>query len=139
MNDRGAVAEMRYVIVDVAYYPDRYGDGSHWEPTPAWFGDRFPQRLTITDDTDAGEEYEDYPDIATRKFVGLVSEPTWQRFADDWCLTDEDSEPNLGILTEYGHLPGGRWNVDGMDFNLGGVSLIAFVDVSASPTLAVEL
>lgn len=123
----------RYLIVDIAYYPDRYNDGSHWEPTPKWFGESFPSDLTITDDTERGEEYEDMPDIATRKFVGIVTEKVWDRLASDWDMTEDDSEPNMGILTEFGFMPSDSWTHDGMDWNMGGISMIAFVDVRVSP------
>jgi hypothetical protein len=124
----------RYLIIDVAYYSPVPGD-SEWafEPTLKWLGDDVPQDLQVTDDTEPGEEYGEFSNIATRKFVGIVTEKGWGKLADAWSLEVEDSEANMGILTEYGWMPSDSWNIGGMDWNLGGVTPIAFVDVRVSP------
>ena len=95
----------RYLIVDIAYYPEWLGEDSEWHPSPKWFGDSFPKGLTITDDTDMGEEYPDMENIATRKYVGIVTEKEWEALASDWFMNPEDSEPNMGMLTSYGWMP----------------------------------
>lgn len=46
-----------------------------------------------------------------------------------------DATPNGGLLTgpeEYGYIPvGASWTLDGMDWNIGGVTRVAGVDVAA--------
>ena len=48
-----------------------------------------------------------------------------------------DGTPNLGIITgpeEWGHIPGGMtWNMDGMDWNIGGVTRLVAVDAAVFP------
>lgn len=56
----------------------------------------------------------------------------------DWAGGEPgDGTPNMGILTgpeEWGHIPGGMtWGLDGMDWNMGGVTRYAGVDVSVFP------
>lgn len=48
-----------------------------------------------------------------------------------------EGTPNLGILTgpeEWGHIPGGMtWNLEGMDWNVGGITPFHMVDVAVFP------
>lgn len=68
-----------------------------------------------------------------RKWAGIITEAKWNELASDWSLEPSDSEPNMGILTEYGWMPSDSWNLEGMDWNVGGSTPIAFASVRISP------
>lgn len=67
-----------------------------------------------------------------RKWSGTISESVYQKLVSAWDLDPEDSESNLGMLTEYGHLAGLRFGFDGMDWNAGGETPIDYVSLSVS-------
>jgi hypothetical protein len=110
-----------YAIVDI-YYLENVGEG--------WiFNGRIPQGLVVTEEDDGGA-YAGVGAVLHRKFAGPMRHEDLETFRREWDLDHEQSEPNLGMLTEYGLLPGDRFNFDGMDWNVGGVTPILCVDVS---------
>ena len=67
-----------------------------------------------------------------RKWSGAIPESVYQKLVSDWSIDSDDSEPNMGMLTEYGHLEGYRFHWSGMDWNSGGETPIQYVSLSVS-------
>jgi len=70
--------------------------------------------------------------VYVTQFGGKLSEENYRKLADSLILEPEYSEANIGMLTEYGWLPGYRWNSGGEEWNLGGWSPILDVTISVS-------
>src|SRR5262245_32360262 len=84
-----------YVIVDVSYTED---------VSEGWiFNGSVPEGLSLTEDNE-GEDCEcrEFGVLRQRKWAGAMTHAAIQAFRKDWGLEHEDSEPNLGMLTEYG-------------------------------------
>jgi hypothetical protein len=71
----------------------------------------------------------------TVKVTGELSDEAFTAFANDIGLGDETAEPNLGALTGYGHVTGDSYGIDGMGWNVGGVTPFAYVGVFVSDPL----
>jgi hypothetical protein len=67
-----------------------------------------------------------------RKWAGTIPESTYQKLVSDWSLDSDESEPNLGMLTEFGHLESLSFSFDGMDWNAGGETPIDHADLRVS-------
>jgi hypothetical protein len=108
----------RYVIVRVAY--DRlhtHGRSLRWiAPELADAG------LELIEDR-AGEP------SPSRTWAGVLSAPTFDRFADAWRLHAAASEPVLALATEAGRPRGRDYTLDGMNWESGGESPIVYVSV----------
>src|SRR5258708_5218708 len=87
----------RYIILDVTFNPEtEYGRELAWiAPALKDSG------LTMTEDLDAGEGEGEYP---SRKWAGEIDSDTYDALNRDWSLDEQVPEPNLGMITEYGHL-----------------------------------
>jgi hypothetical protein len=124
----------RYLVLDVTYDPElEYGRELGWIAPSL----KDAPGLTLTEDHTEPDELEpvksDDPETwPQRKWAGTVDAETFERFAHAWQLDEQTSEPNLGMLTEYGHLAADAYNFDGMDWNAGGVTPIAFVSLYVS-------
>ena len=144
--------EDRYIVLEVTYRKDAdYGMSLGWV-APA-LKDAAGLEMT-EDDTDqcdecgqgrvvhdAGtcdpDELEDHPyrapeEYPHRKWAGVVTGDEWAKLASDWSIDPEDSEPNLGILGPFGVIEAEAYNWDGMDWNAGGETPIAYVSLYAS-------
>jgi hypothetical protein len=114
----------RYIILDVEYLTDEWGQSLGWiAPTL-----KDEPGLTLTEDYESEAEGCAWH----RKWAGTISESTYEKLANDWNLDPEDSEPNLGMLTEYGHLESLAFDFDGMDWNAGGETPIAYASLRVS-------
>lgn len=117
-----------YVIVSVDYLE---------EVTEGWiFGGEIPQGLSLTEDGES--EYEEFGCVLHRKWAGPMTHDAIQKLRYEWDMRHEGSEPNLGMLTEYGFLPGDRFDFTGDEWNQGGWTPIFDVSVSIFDAEAVQ-
>lgn len=123
-RERGRSA---YIILDVEYDP-----ATDYGRSLAWIAPEISEEpgLTMTEDTTEDEYDLDAGDYPNRKWAGVISRRSYDALAASWSLDPEDSEANLGMLTEYGLLPGLRFNFSGMDWNVGGETPIAYASLS---------
>lgn len=70
-----------------------------------------------------------------RKWVALLSDDERTALTEEMFIEDEEGEPTLGMITEYGHLPAVAHHFDGMDWNLGGVTHVIDALLYITPTL----
>lgn len=71
-------------------------------------------------------------DERTCKFVAKLTAEEWAKLCNDWSIDPEDSEPNLGSITEYGHLEALAFNWDGEEWNVGGWTPIEYITMYVS-------
>lgn len=120
----------RYLILQVDYSVRPGAEGTGPRMRLDWIAPELEgAQMSLTTD-EAGPE-----GSWERVWSGLVSEDTYQRLAKNWSLDEADSEPNLGILTEYGHLESLHFDFDGMDWNVGGITPIIHATLRVSPPL----
>lgn len=118
----------RYIILEVTYVKGTdYGRSLGWV-APAL---KDAAGLTMTEDY-TGDEFADSGDEPSRKWAGIVTGDEWDALVLDWSIDPDDSEANMGMLTEYGHLEAQAYNWDGMDWNVGGETPIAYVSLYVS-------
>ncbi len=90
---------------------------------------------------------ENYRDGRHRKYVAELTETELAAFVDDvfgYSLDEarERSEPTMGSITEFGHLPAYSLNAEPMDWNVGGVTEVIWCNAyvtdpfAGSPLLA---
>lgn len=115
---------MRYIILDVEYSTTEYGQSLGWIAPEIADEDE----LVLTEDDES--EY----DFATwhRKWAGPISDNSYDKLASSWSLDLDRSEPNMGMITEYGHLASLAFDFDGMDWNAGGETPICFASLRVS-------
>lgn len=83
--------------------------------------------------TEYGEGYVGRQWIADAATDAQVAE-----FKREWDLDDRDSEPNMGMLVDTGqHLESSHWDIPGDDWNVGGVSPVAWATVRISERVTV--
>lgn len=88
-----------------------------------------PRIPTEENDNNPVVSEDEYPN---RKWSGIITHEEWGKLRREWDIDLSESEPNLGMTTEYGYLAGYRFGWDGMDWNVGGETPIAYVSLSAS-------
>lgn len=122
---------MGYVIIDVNYTEDM---------SEGWiFAGNIPEGLILTEDSEGEDcEYSEFGVVRQRKWAGEMTQEAIDKLRQDWDMRHEDSEPNLGMLTEYGHLGGDRFNFDGSEWNSGGWTPIFEVTVSICDRQAID-
>lgn len=118
----------RYLILSVEYRytpddPEGYGHALGWI-APKLAG----SELVLTEDG----ESEDEGGVWHRKWAGLVRDDIYDDFARDWGLEPDDSENNMGMITELGWLDSYSYDYDGMDWNAGGLTPISYVNLRVS-------
>jgi hypothetical protein len=69
----------------------------------------------------------------------VIDEDTYTRLADSWDLANKTDEPNVGILTEYGHLTCHAYTWDGMEWERAGSSPIVWMNLKVSEPIETEL
>lgn len=72
------------------------------------------------------------------KVTGELTDEAFEAFANDIGLGDETAEPNMGALTGYGHVTGDSYGMDGMGWNVGGVTPFDYVGVFVSDPLEIS-
>jgi hypothetical protein len=114
----------RYVIVQAAYEPDT-GKAA-----------RSLARL-VPELRDAGLTMSaDLPNVRT--WAGVIDDETYRRLADSWHLEIKADEPNLGMATEYGHLPCHAYTWDGMEWERNGWSPVVWLSLRVSEPVDVD-
>jgi hypothetical protein len=68
---------------------------------------------------------------ASRTCAGVVDGATVERFADAWRLDAKPHDRTLSLATEPGHLDMRAYTFDGMNWDGGGESPIAYVSLLA--------
>lgn len=95
-----------------------------WETIP----DVVKPALQKTDDTDYGIDVSETYEVET-KWCGWLNREQWESLKDTWGLNPESSTATMGMITEYG----GMWALaethDGMDWNMGGLTPVDYVDI----------
>jgi hypothetical protein len=119
---------MRILIATLIPTPN---SGSTEAETAAWvLGKELPWR-------ESGET--DYGDgIVGVQYTAEVSDEAFETFARDWALADYDDEPNLGAITERGHVSGAHYDFGGDEWNAGGVTPVASVSLFVSEPLTIS-
>lgn len=116
-----------YLILDVEYNPDPcYGRELGWLAPPL----KDEPELILTEDDE--KDFGDGSIIDHRKWAGIVSADGWAKLTREWSIDPDGGEPNGGMITEYGHLAARAYGWDGMGWNLGGNSPIAYVSLYVS-------
>ena len=66
------------------------------------------------------------------QYSATLTDEQAEAFIKDWDLDPADSEPNLGILSEYGWLASDAYDLPGEYWNVGGVMPFMAVHVRLS-------
>jgi hypothetical protein len=114
----------RYIVLDVEYEPRvSYGRSLDWL-CPAL---KDAPGLRMTEDGQNGNGL-----VTQRKWAGIITQGEWDALVSDWSIELADSEPNMGMITEYGHLEALAFNWGGMEWNAGGETPISYVSLYVS-------
>lgn len=108
-------------------------DASYLEPVkPEWiFSGPVPEGLLLTEEDEGDDcEYAEFGVVLHRKWSGPMSAEALVKLRSDFLLDESESEPNLGMLTEFGWLPGDRYMSTGDEWNVGGWTPIFDVSIS---------
>ncbi len=68
----------------------------------------------------------------SRTWAGFVDEATFKRSADVWRLDATPYKPAVGVVAEAGGLTVREYTLDGMNWEMGGMSPIVYVSVWVS-------
>jgi hypothetical protein len=145
MSETVAIASVTGYIVLGPDSPNLEG----WQPTedPDGYGDRVLTELHVPGDgwrLTGGDDHGD--GLTSYTFMRELSGMDEVRSFVDYANGNADDPergmtPNMGLLTgpeEYGYIPAGlSWSLDGMDYNVGGISRIAGCDAALFP-LSIE-
>lgn len=107
---------MRIVIADFTLDPRYPGGEDAAERNAITYVKDHPFIVTGADD-----------ESVVRMYAEMTDEG-FESFTSEWNLGSETPEPNLGALTPWGHVTGDTYIMDGVDWNVGGVT--PFLDVS---------
>lgn len=106
-----------YVIIS-AHGNGNYGDEKDHSAVWGTIPKIVQEALSITDD-----------DEEQTKWVGVLDQEQWEEFRDNWFIEPNDCEDTMGMVTEYGHMWALSYTSDGMDWNMGGVTHVDYVNV----------
>ena len=121
----------RAVMITFAFRPDPDVDPETWSEKHL----PIPMPLTGGEDQEWGSTY---------TYGAILEDDDWELVKAAWTLDLEDCTPGLGILWDNGqHFPAddpddpdcGVYTIDGMDWNIGGVTPLFYVDVYVSVPL----
>lgn len=111
-----------YVII-TAWGRGSYFEGEGWPGHKKIF-DTLPNSVrNLLDNTEEPDEDDE------TKWAGPLDMDAWFDLKNGWNIVPANSEPTLGMLTEYGHMWALCDNSDGMDWNIGGVTPVSYVSV----------
>jgi len=114
----------RYVVVAAEYEPN----ATDVERSLGWL---------VAELADAGLAMtESTPGV--RKWDGVIDGEIHRALADVWDLEHKASQPDLGMVTKYGHLAGDCYTFDGMEWELSGWSPIVWVSLFVSEPIERE-
>ena len=117
----------RYIVITVAY--DRhfcYGQSLAWvAPELSDAG------LRVIADQSEGS-------TPTRTWAGMVDGPTFRRFAGAWCLAADVNDRRSGSGVPDGRASTLTYTLDGMNWEIDGVSPIVYVTLHVTPVTKVR-
>lgn len=118
-------------VLDITFTPDAW-DAETSEPTVS-----VTAVLPHAGPGNVAGEWEETStcELRTVKMVAELTPEQWQTVVNVWSLEPDDSEPNGGILTGYGHLNSFAFNFDGMDWNMGGLTHVDYASLYVAPLI----